>query len=111
LFVGERAVAYLYCPVVRGDVVYEYVGHDAAYDALSPGTVLMAQALRDLCEAGGYRRFDFTEGEGQLKRQFAGGATQCVDLLALRATLANRLALRALAGWDAAVALAKRMRN
>ncbi|WP_448502766.1 GNAT family N-acetyltransferase [Sphingomonas sp.] len=106
-----KAVAYLYCPVRGGTVVYEYVGHDARYDALSPGTVLMAEAMRDMMADPALARFDFTEGEGQHKRQFATGHVDCCDVLLLRPGAANRAALAALTAWDSAVATAKRVRR
>ncbi|UUL84339.1 GNAT family N-acetyltransferase [Sphingomonas qomolangmaensis] len=107
LFVGGEAAAYLYCPIDGGDVLYEYVGHAERFDALSPGSVLQAEALRDLMAEGGLARFDFTEGEGQHKRQFSTGHVDCADWLVLRATLANRVALAALRAFDAGVARLK----
>ena len=107
LFVEERPVAYLYCPVQAGTVIYEYVGHDPACNDLSPGTVLQLEAMRDLFAEGSFRRFDFTEGEGQHKRSMATGGIECVDLLLLRPTMANRVVVAALAGFDRAVELAK----
>lgn len=111
LFLGGQAVAYLYCPIDRGTVVYEYVGHDERFDALSPGTVLMAEALKDLMDEGTHARFDFTEGEGQHKRQFATGHVECCDLFLLRPTMVNRAATAALHAFDGAVAWAKRRRG
>lgn len=111
LCIGGEAVAYLYCPVERGTVVYEFVGHDERFDALSPGTVLMAEALRDLMAEGVHARFDFTEGEGQHKRQFATGHVECADLFLLRPTLVNRAAMAALNGFDRAVAWGKRVKQ
>ncbi|TKD53157.1 GNAT family N-acetyltransferase [Sphingomonas baiyangensis] len=111
LFIGGVPAAYLYCPVEGDCVLYEYVGHAESFDALSPGTLLMAEALGDLLdEAGGPRWFDFTEGEGQLKRQFATHHVECADLLLLRPGIANRSALAALGAWDGAVARAKKVR-
>jgi CelD/BcsL family acetyltransferase involved in cellulose biosynthesis len=55
----------------------------------------------------GLKRFDFTEGDGQHKRQFATGGVECCDLLLLRASAANRLAIGALAAFDGSMALAK----
>ena len=52
--------------------------------------------------------FDFTEGEGQHKRQFATGGTACVDLLLLRPTLANRTIIASLGAFDGAAGWAKR---
>lgn len=108
LMIDGRAVAYLYCPVHDRTVIYEYVGHDPALSEMSPGTVLHAEAMRDLFADPSLDRFDFTEGDGQHKRQFATGGVECVDLLLLRRTPANRAALAALAGFDGALALAKR---
>ncbi len=108
LYLAGEPIAYLYCPVVEGVVIYAHVGHDPAFNELSPGAVLQLEAMRDLFAAGRFARFDFTEGEGQHKRQFATGGIACVDLLLLRPSLANRAILAALGGFDGAVALAKR---
>ncbi|MBR0553678.1 GNAT family N-acetyltransferase [Sphingomonadaceae bacterium LXI357] len=107
LHIGDMPAAYLYCPVHGRDVIYEYVGHDPACNALSPGAVLQLEAIRDLCAEGRFARFDFTEGEGQHKRQMASGGVDCVDLLLLRPSLTNRVALAALGAFDAGVAGAK----
>jgi CelD/BcsL family acetyltransferase involved in cellulose biosynthesis len=107
LFVDGEPAAYLYCPVRDGTVIYEYVGHDPRFNDLSVGAVLQVEAMRDLFADPSCRRFDFTEGDGQHKRQFATGGVDCCDLLLLRATLANRLALAALAMFDGAMASAK----
>ena len=64
--------------------------------------------MQDLFGEGRFAAFDFTEGEGQHKRQFATGGVACVDLLLLRPTVANRAVMAALGGFDGAVALAKR---
>jgi CelD/BcsL family acetyltransferase involved in cellulose biosynthesis len=107
LFIGDVPVAYLCCTAHRDALLYTYVGHDPAYGDLSPGTVLHAEAMRALF-ADRFSRFDFTEGEGQHKRLFSTGGTPCVDLLLLRPTLANHAAVAALAGFDGAMAFAKR---
>ncbi|WP_294302594.1 GNAT family N-acetyltransferase [uncultured Sphingomonas sp.] len=101
--------AYLYCPARGRDLIYEYVGHDPAFGALSVGTLLQVEALRDLLAEGRFARFDFTEGEGQHKRTLSTGGVACVDLLLLRPTLANRAAVAALRAFDGGVALAKRV--
>ena len=107
LHVGGEPAAYLYCPLHDGTVIYEYVGHDPRFNDLSVGAVLQVEALRDLFADPACRRFDFTEGDGQHKRQFATGGVECCDLLLLRATPANRLVLTALAAFDGTMALAK----
>ncbi|MBO9713686.1 MAG: GNAT family N-acetyltransferase [Sphingomonas sp.] len=107
LHIGGEPAAYLYCPVVDGVVIYAHVGHDPAFNELSPGQVLQLEAFRELFEDR-FLRFDFTEGEGQHKRTFATAGVACADLLLLRPSLANRLTTLALGGFNASVALAKR---
>ncbi len=104
--VGEPA-AYLYTPLQGGVVRYDHVGHDPAFNDLSPGGVLQMEALRDLFDEGRFRCFDFTEGDGQHKRQFATGGVDCIDMLLLRASLANRLTTVALGNFDRAAAFGK----
>ena len=108
LSIGEEAVAYLCCTGDGVTLRYDHVGHDPTRNALSPGAVLQAAALRDLFTEGRWGKFDFTQGEGQHKRQFATGSVACVDLLLLRPTLGNRAVLAALVGWERAVTLGKR---
>jgi len=111
LYVAGEPAAYLYCPVMGDTVIYAHVGHDPAFNDLSPGQVLQLEAMRDLFDEGRYARFDFTEGEGQHKRQFATGGVECVDLLLLRPSLANRLTTLALGGFNATVATGKKAVN
>lgn len=107
LLIGGVPAAYLCCTAQGSALRYDHVGHDPALNDLSPGTVLQAYAFEDLF-GDRFARFDFTEGEGQHKRQFATGGIACVDLLLLRPTLANRMTLSALAAFDGAMARAKR---
>jgi len=104
LYIGGRPAAYLYCPAAGETLIYEYVGHDPAFNDLSPGAVLQVEAFRELFEEGKFARFDFTEGEGQHKRQFSTDGVACLDLLLLRPSLANRAATMALGGFNRAVA-------
>lgn len=107
LYVGGEPAGYLYCPIHDGTVIYEFVGQDPRFNDLSVGAVLQVEALRDLFGEGNLKRFDFTEGDGQHKRQFATGGVECCDVLLLRATVANRLAVAALRTFDGTIALAK----
>lgn len=108
LEVEGRPIAYLCCSADGDTLRYDHVGHDPSHSALSPGTVLQVEAMRDLFGERRIARFDFTEGEGQHKRQLATGGVACVDVLLLRTTLANRLAVSALGAFDAGAAWAKR---
>lgn len=107
LYVAGEPAAYLYCPINAGVVHYEFVGHDPAFSDFSPGAVLQMEAMRDLFGEAGLGHFDFTEGEGQHKRQFATGGVACLDMLLLRASLANRLTTVALGGFDRVTAAGK----
>ena len=108
LFLEGRPISYLYAPAEGDTLIYAYLGYDPELAGWSPGTVLQLEAMRRLMEEKRFTLFDFTEGEGQHKRQFATGSVDCVDLLLLRRTLANLAIGRALNGFDGAVALAKR---
>jgi CelD/BcsL family acetyltransferase involved in cellulose biosynthesis len=111
LFVGGSPIAYLYCPMSGGDVRYDYVGHDPGWGEWSPGSILHLEAFRTLFAEPTALRFDFTEGEGQHKRQFATGGTACVDLLLLRDSRGNRATVRALRAFDGMVERVKRARD
>lgn len=104
LYIAGEPAAYLYCPAYGATLVYEYVGHDPAFNDLSPGAVLQIEAFRDLFDEGRFERFDFTEGDGQHKRQYATGGVPCVDLLLLRPSLTNRVTTAALGGFNRTVA-------
>lgn len=104
LHIGGQPAAYLYCPAAGETLIYEYVGHDAAFNDLSPGAVLQMEAFQDLFEERRFARFDFTEGEGQHKRQFSTDGVACLDLLLLRPSLANRAATAALGSFNRVVA-------
>lgn len=83
LFHREKAVAYTYAPVEDGAVIYDHTGFDAAYRALSPGTVLQLLVLESLFAEGRFRLFDFTEGEGAHKALFGTHSHACMDLYIL----------------------------
>jgi len=107
LFLDGAPVSYLYAPAEGDALIYSHLGYDPAAAALSPGTVLQLEAMRQLMAEGRFALFDFTEGEGQHKLQFGTGGVECVDLLLLRQGAGNRLTGLALGGFDRGVALAK----
>jgi CelD/BcsL family acetyltransferase involved in cellulose biosynthesis len=100
LFIRSDPAAYVYCPVRSGVLVYEYVGFNPAHQHLSPGTVLQYLILKRLFDEGGYRMFDFTEGEGQQKAFFATAHAGCADVYFYRDSSGNRIAVRAHAALD-----------
>ena len=58
-------------------MTYDYVGHDPALNALSPGTVLQYHLLEYLFSDSAASVFDFTEGEGTHKALFATDHRLC----------------------------------
>lgn len=111
LRIDGRPAAFLLCGAQGDALRYEHCGHDPATADWSPGAVLQVEALGDLLVERRFARFDFLEGEGQHKRQMASGGVACADVLILRRSVTNRAALAALAGFDAAVAWAKRAKR
>lgn len=109
LFAGERPIAYLYLPVRDDVLIYAHLGYDPDFAGSSPGTVLHVEAMRQLFAERRFRHFDFTEGDGAHKALFGRGSVACADLLVLRPSWGNRLALGSLQAFDAAAAGAKRL--
>lgn len=107
LFIGGRPVSYLYLPVDRGVITYAFLGYDPDFAALSPGTVLQMTALERLFDEGGYRYFDFTEGEGAHKKLFGTHSVAASSFFLLRGSLTNRLLLGSLDMFDTSVATAR----
>jgi CelD/BcsL family acetyltransferase involved in cellulose biosynthesis len=108
LFLDGRPVSYLHAPAEGDTLVYAHLGYDPDISELSPGTVLQFEVMRQLVGQGRFRLFDFTEGEGQHKRQFGTADIDCLDLLLLRGTLPNLAAGHGLNAFDSAVAVGKK---
>jgi len=91
LSLGDRPVAYLYCPMYRdsGILLYSYLGYDPEFEQLSPGTVLQYLTLERLFDEEEIDLFDFLEGETPQKELFATGNTLCADLYFFRLTPRN----------------------
>ena len=90
LFSEGKPIAYLYLPSVDGIVCYSYVGFNPEHRKRSPGTVLFWKTLESLFAEDQFLYFDFTEGEGTQKGQFATDSRLCADVYFLRPTLWNR---------------------
>jgi CelD/BcsL family acetyltransferase involved in cellulose biosynthesis len=88
LFLNGEPISYLFCPVAHGVVVYDHLGYDPGYSALSPGTVLQTLALQALFAERRFTLFDFTEGEGQHKEMFATHSRLCADVYVVTRRLA-----------------------
>jgi hypothetical protein len=52
LFVRDRPIAYLHAPAEGDVLILGHLGYDPAFAAMSPGTVLMFEAMRQLAAEG-----------------------------------------------------------
>ena len=106
-FLDDTPVAYLYLPVSGQTLIYAFLGYHPDHADLSPGTVLQIAAMERLFAENRFRYFDFTEGDGAHKAQFGTDLVECASFLLLRPTLANRILLTTLSGFDRTIAAAK----
>lgn len=109
LRIQGRAIAYLYLPIERATLTYEFLGYDPDFAKYSPGTVLQLEALERLFAEKRYRYFDFTEGEGAHKMLFGTDWVDACSFFLLRANVANRCLLRSLDAFDGTVAMARNL--
>jgi hypothetical protein len=84
LFLDGKPVAYLYCPIEEGRVIYGFLGFDPGFSTLSPGTVLQLLVTESLFSENCYLLFDFTEGEGAHKELFSTGSRLCANVFYFR---------------------------
>jgi CelD/BcsL family acetyltransferase involved in cellulose biosynthesis len=103
LFLEGEAVAYLYTPLEDRAFIYAYLGFDEAHAALSPGTVLQFLVHEKLFEEKPADWFDFTEGEGAHKSQFANRRYDCATIICLDNSLRNRLLVVLHRLWNGAI--------
>jgi len=84
LFHENRPISYLYTPMKKGIVRYQYLGFDPEFSWWSPGVILQWLVLERLFENQEATLFDFLEGETALKSFFATGSRQCADIFYLK---------------------------
>ncbi len=95
LFDSEQPVSYLYCPIRNSVLRYQYLGYDPSYANWSVGTILHWYALKSIFAERCFRLFDFTEGQGELKRLFSTHSVQCANVFFLRCTVRNVMLVHA----------------
>ena len=106
LFHDGAPVSYLLLKAVEDILVYDYLGFDPAFGRWSIGTVLHWLALESIFEEQHFRMLDFTEGEGEQKRQFATGSVASANIYCLKSTPAIQFWLRLHAVTERASGLA-----
>lgn len=94
LFLKGEPVSYLYLPVEEDRLIYAYLGYDPEHARHSPGTVLQWLAVEALFAEGGFRYFDFTEGQGAHKELFGTNSLFCANVFFLKDTARNRRLVR-----------------
>jgi hypothetical protein len=88
---GARPLAYVIGYQELGVYHYSDVAFDAEAARVSPGTVLLYETIRDVCDVNPVRTFNFGIGGAEYKRRFANVAHEDVSLYLLRTTARNRL--------------------
>ena len=101
LFYKGTPISYLFCTVIDGILLYEYLGYDHDFQKWSPGTLLQYLVLEHVFRSGGYRVFDFGEGEAPHKQFFSTHHIYCADIYYFRRSWRNLLTLGLHAGIDA----------
>jgi len=100
LFHRDEPIAFLYCPLTQGILLYGRVGYDPDLAQWSPGTVLLYCVLEKLFKEGRYRAFDFGIGEGEHKAFWATDKSHCATIYFWRRTLRNLIIVLLHAGMD-----------
>ena len=86
---GDQPIAFVIGRQAQGVFYYDQVAHDAAWNAWSPGKVLLLKILDDLHEAGHFEWLDFRHGDAEYKKHFSTHSYDEAGLLLVRATLRN----------------------
>lgn len=94
LFDDAKPVAYMYCPINDGTLLYQYLGYDPDYLKWSVGTILHWYAFEDIFNEGKFKYFDFTEGQSEHKRLYSTGSQLCGNVYIFPKTLKNKLLLQ-----------------
>ena len=94
LFDGNVPVSYLYCPIKADTVVYKYLGYEPKYSKWSVGAILLWMTLESLFKENRYKSFDYTGGEGDLKKLFSTHSVNVIDVMYLRSSFRNHIIVR-----------------
>jgi CelD/BcsL family acetyltransferase involved in cellulose biosynthesis len=113
LFHRGTAIAYACGTVMEDCLRFRCIGYDPAFRDLSPGIVLIYEALRSAIGEGCFATIDFGFGEAQYKRAFATGALRCATVFFFRPTARHLIMIAAhracIAASDACAAIANRL--
>lgn len=79
LRIDDNAVAWLYCCRYNNTLSYYQSGYDQAWKRYSPGSLMIAHAIRSAIEEGA-TEFDFLRGEEPYKRRWANHTRNDINL-------------------------------
>jgi CelD/BcsL family acetyltransferase involved in cellulose biosynthesis len=86
LFHRGAAIAYAYATRTGDCLQFRSIGYDPRLRELSPGIVLLYEALRSAIGELCFSIIDFGFGEARYKREFATGSLRCATLFLFRPT-------------------------
>ena len=90
----KKPVAYMYCPIFDGVVLYQHLGFDPDYKKLSVGTILHWLVFENLFQESKFRFFDFTEGSSDHKQMYSTGRILCGNIFILENAFSMRFWIR-----------------
>ena len=94
LFHDQKPISYLLLTACDGVLLYDYLGYDPEYSKWSIGTVLHWLALQNIFQEQSFKTLDFTEGEGQQKRQFGTDSVECANILCVKNSVKMNMLIR-----------------
>jgi CelD/BcsL family acetyltransferase involved in cellulose biosynthesis len=85
----NRPIAYVFCRIDQGIVIYSYCGYDPNFAQLSPGTVLLFFIIKWLFEQKYFKMFDLGNDGWDYKTNFATGAVKYLKVIWFPKTVSN----------------------
>lgn len=86
---GDETIAIFYGFEMGGCVSYYQLGHDPAWKAFSPGTVLLQETIRE-CFDRGLSEYNFLQGDEQFKHRWTTHSRRLFSVDVFRASLLGR---------------------
>ncbi len=112
LYIRDRPIAYAYATTAGDFLRFRHIGYERDFARLSPGIVLIHEALRSAIDEKRFVLVDFGAGEAQYKRSLATGSLECATVFVFRdkvGPLAMALTHQACVGFsDACVSVLDR---
>jgi hypothetical protein len=105
---GDQPCAFIIGYQFRGVFHYAEIGFDQAFARLSPGSILLYLAVKDLHDINPPKIVNFGMGDAAYKSRFGNTSSEDATVLVLRRTPRLRMVIAAHAGFRAALDLGKK---